>query len=167
MLHRLSLMLMLILFSCQSGQTQAEQAPKEGGEAHAPVRYDSVKAKEYGADQYGMKKYVMAFLKRGPNRDLDSLKAAELQNAHLKNIIRLAEEGKLVVAGPFLDDGDLRGIYVFNVGSIAEAEELTRTDPAIQAGSLVMELKEWYCSAALIEINEIHKTLEKQSVVQE
>ena len=41
-----------------------------------------------------MKKYVMAFLKKGPNRDLDSAHANELQIAHLKNINRMAEEGK-------------------------------------------------------------------------
>ncbi len=46
--------------------------------------FDSLKAEKYGADEYGMKTYVMAFLKRGPNGDLDSIKRAELQTAHLK-----------------------------------------------------------------------------------
>jgi len=127
--------------------------------------YDETAAKEFAGDEYGMKKYVLAFLKRGPNRPADKPKADELQTAHLKNIDRLAAAGKLVLAGPFLDDGELRGIYVFNVGTLAEAEELTRTDPAIQAGSLTMELKEWYGSAALMAVNAIHSRLEKKSVV--
>lgn len=128
------------------------------------ITFDSVKAAEYGADQYGMRKYVMAFLNKGPNRDLEPEKAAELQRAHLENIGKLAEEGKLVLAGPFFGDGDLRGIYVFAVESIAEAEALTNSDPAIQEGSLTMDLKEWYGSAALMAVNDIHTEISKANV---
>lgn len=131
------------------------------------TKYDSIRAKKYGADAYGMKKYVMAFLKRGDNQSLDSLQAMKLQQEHLKNIDKMAEEGKLVLAGPFFGKDDLRGIYIFNVSSIKEAEELTNTDPAIKAGVLKMELKEWYGSAALMEVNEIHNTLSKQSITSE
>ncbi|WP_236941067.1 YciI family protein [Flammeovirga sp. MY04] len=127
--------------------------------------YDENLAQSYEADQYGMKKYVMAFLKKGPNRSLSEEEALELQTKHLKNINRLADEGKLVLAGPFFGDGEIRGIYIFNVTSIEEAEALTNTDPAIQAKSLVMELKEWYGSAALMAVNDLHKKLEKTNVV--
>jgi len=123
-----------------------------------------VLAKQLGADAYGMKQYVMAFLKAGPNRDRDSATAARLQRAHLDNIFRLADEGKLVLAGPFLDKGVIRGIYVFNVTTVEEAAELTSTDPAIQAGSLVMELHPWYGSAGLMQINEISKRIEKEQI---
>ena len=111
-----------------------------------------------------MQVYVMAFLRQGPNRDLDSAQRMELQIAHLKNIKRMAEEGKLVLAGPFMDAGDLRGIYIFNVSSLEEAEALSNTDPAIQAGSLEMELREWYGSAALLQVNELHKKLARKNV---
>ena len=125
------------------------------------IGFDSLRAQKLGADDYGMHQYVMAFLKRGPNRDLPKEEAAKLQSAHMANIGRLAEEGKLVLAGPFLDDGDLRGIYIFDVKTIEEAEALTNTDPAIKAGSLVMELKPWYGSAALGEVSEIHDNISK------
>ena len=120
------------------------------------LQFDSLQAKEYGADEFGMKRYIFAFLKKGPNRDLDEKEANELQQAHLQNIQRMAKEGKLVLAGPFLDDGEIRGIYIFNVGSIEEARALTNSDPAVEAGSLTMELKEWYGSAALIDVNKNH-----------
>lgn len=126
--------------------------------------YDSVLAKKLGADQYGMKHYVMAFLKTGPNQITDSLKRIELQKAHLKNIIRLAKEGKLIVAGPFLDDQPVEGIFIFNVETIEEARALTNTDPAIQSGELVMELRPWYGSAALVEITALHQKIQKKSV---
>lgn len=123
--------------------------------------YDPEYAAKVGADEYGMRQFVMAFLKAGPNRPQDSIKAAELQAAHMANINRMAEAGKLLLAGPFLDDGDLRGIYIFNVETIEEARALTASDPAIQAGSLVMELKPWYGSAALVGFDELYKRLEK------
>ena len=126
--------------------------------------YDPELAEKYGADDYGMKKYVLAFLKRGPNQDLDSVKKMELQAAHMANITRMAEEGKLVLAGPFFGNDDLRGIYIFDVQSIKEAEDLTNSDPAIQEGSLVMELKEWYGSAALVGVNETHNSLMKKQI---
>ncbi len=128
---------------------------------------DSLKAAEYGADEYGMKKYVMSFLKRGPNRDLDSADAVKLQMPHMDNIGRMAEAGKLVLAGPFFGDGEIRGIYIFNVRSLKEAEGLTNADPAIQAGSLVMELKQWYGSAGLRALTDIRKKLARREIMED
>jgi len=126
-------------------------------------KYDDSLAKKLGADDYGMKQYVLAYLKKGPNRDLSNEEAMELQKAHLENIGKMAAAGKLVLAGPFLDDGETRGIYIFNVKTIEEAKALTETDPAIIAGSLVMELHPWYGSAALMTVNEIHSQVAKSN----
>ncbi|MEP6583439.1 MAG: YciI family protein [Ginsengibacter sp.] len=133
--------------------------------ANEKVIFDSTLANKLGADQYGMKHYVMAFLKEGTNKTLDSSESDRLQIAHLKNIIRLADEGKLIVAGPFLDDQPVRGIFIFNVSTVEEARELTATDPAIKAGVLEMELRPWYGSAALIESTHLHKTIQKKSII--
>ncbi len=111
-----------------------------------------------------MKQYVMAFLKRGPNRDRSKEESDRLQRAHLDNISRLAEEGTLVLAGPFISDGDLRGIYVFDVKTVEEAKALTETDPAIQEGSLIMDLIPWYGSAALTELGELHEQIAKDKI---
>lgn len=127
-------------------------------------QYDPQLAEELGADEYGMKKYVMAFLKRGPNRDRSPEEAQALQKAHMDNIGRMAEAGQLILAGPFFDDGDIRGIYVFDVETIEEAQALTATDPAIQAGSLVMELHPWYGTAALMKLAEIYPKLAKKEI---
>lgn len=137
---------------------------KDSAVAQPQTGYDSVLAAETGADEYGMKKYVMAFLRKGPNREKDSLKRAELQRAHLDNIGRMAKEGMLVVAGPFLDDSDIRGIYIFNVATVEEAKKLTETDPLIQSGGLVMELKPWYGSAALMKVVDIHDRIAKKGI---
>ena len=138
----------------------AEKGPEvsEGIEQPTEMPFDSIMAKKYGADEYGMKSYVMAFLYAGPNRGQDSTEAASLQKAHMDNISRMADEGKLVFAGPFLVEDSLRGIYIFNT-SMEDAIALTNSDPAIKAGRLKMELKALYGSAALDAVNEIHKKI--------
>ena len=129
---------------------------------YGQAAYDAELAAKLKADDNGMKTYVMAFLKAGPNRNRPREQAQKLQAAHRANINRLAAEGKLVLAGPFADDGDLRGIYIFDVTTVAEAEALTKTDPAIQAGQLAMELHPWYGTAALMMIPELHARIEKR-----
>jgi uncharacterized protein YciI len=157
------LLLSVFAFGCnkqvnENETTQSESLRFSGGESV----YDSILAKKLGADEIGMKKYVIAFLKKGPKRDQDSATAAEIQKGHMANINRMAEEGKLILAGPFFDDFDIRGIYIFNVETIEEAEALTKTDPAIKSGRLSMELHPWYGSAALMEVNAIHNRVAKK-----
>ena len=155
--------LLIALVACQTKQSEERNLENSTANQEA-ITFDSLKAAKYGADQYGMKAYVIAFLKKGPNRPTDSIHATELQRAHLDNIGKLAEEGKLVLAGPFFGNDSLRGIYVFNVSTIEEAKLLTETDPAIQYGSLKMELKQWYGSAALMEVNQIHESIAKINI---
>jgi uncharacterized protein YciI len=153
-------------FACSSPETKEAANSEQSNSANIldGSSFDRKLAEKAGADEYGMKTYVMAFLKRGPNRDLDSARSAELQRAHLDNISRMAEAGKLVMAGPFLDDHDIRGIYIFNVPTVEEAERLTNTDPAIQAGSLVMELRPWYGSAGLVFMGDVHEKVAEREI---
>lgn len=152
---RVILLFVVLVAACSNNQEPSNLATPSA------TVYDAALAEKLGADEYGMRRYVMAFLKAGPNRDQDAAEAERLQRAHLDNITRLADEGKLVLAGPFMDDGEVRGIYIFKVETVAQARELAASDPAIKAGRLVMELHPWYGSAALLEVNELHQRLAK------
>ncbi len=73
----------------------------------------------------------------------------EIQEAHLANIRRLADTGEMVLAGPFSDGGELRGLFVYNVESLEKAETLVQTDPAVKSGRLRVELHPWWGPKAI------------------
>ena len=112
--------------------------------------YDSTLAKKLMADDYGMKGYVLVILKTGTNKTDDKKFIDSCFKGHLKNIGRLVDEGKLIVAGPLgKNDNSYRGIFILNVSTIDEANELLQTDPAIKEKLLDTEVYKWYGSAAL------------------
>jgi uncharacterized protein YciI len=127
------------------------------------IEIDSSLAIQLGADDYGMKNYVMALLKRGHKRwKMDSTTISTLQKGHKENIQKLTKKGKIVVTGTFMDDTELKEICIFDVKTIEEAQKLCETDPAIMAGSLMIELHPWYGSAALRQTHEIHQKITRK-----
>lgn len=126
------------------------------------AKYDEKLAKSLNADDYGMKKYVFCLLKTGSNTTATEAERSALFKGHMENINRLAKEGKLAVAGPFMkNDKNYRGIFVFNVATVEEAQALVESDPAVKAKLFEAELTPWYCSAALMKVSEIHETIAK------
>ncbi|HSS44190.1 MAG TPA: YciI family protein [Thermoanaerobaculia bacterium] len=107
----------------------------------------SLRATDTGPGGFEMTTYYVGFLYRGPKWTSEHTPEIErLQQAHMANIQKMAETGKLLVAGPFTDNGDLRGMFVFRAATIEEAKNLAETDPAVQAGRLRIELHPWYAA---------------------
>jgi uncharacterized protein YciI len=123
------------------------------GSIHAQTpnaKYNKALADSLGADEYGMKMYVLVMLKTGSNKTTDKARVNELFKGHMANIGRLAEAGKLTVAGPLQkNDKEYRGIFILNVKTVEEAKALLETDPAVKEKLLDAELFPWYGSAAL------------------
>jgi len=141
---------------CANAQTPQAPTPN--------LSYDAALAAKLGADERGMKMYVMCFLKTGPLKVDDAKKRSELMAGHFGMINRLAAEGKLVLAGPFSEGGEFRGIYVFDVKTIEEAQKLTETDPSIKEGYFKVEFIKWYGSAALMAVNGTPSNLSKNQM---
>jgi uncharacterized protein YciI len=97
-----------------------------------------------GDTTFIMKRYVFMHLMAGPERSQDSLEAAQLQEKHLAHLNQLAESGKLAIAGPFQDGGEYRGLLIFDVETIEEAEALEGEDPAVKGGRLSMQSFYWW-----------------------
>lgn len=127
----------------------------------SPSTYDSALATRLKADEYGMKHYVLVLLKPGSNTAIDKASEDSIFRGHLNNIGRLADEGKMVVAGPFGNNDSYRGLFILNVSNFDDAKKLLSTDPAIKANLLEPELYVWYGSAAMQEVVPIHKKIQK------
>lgn len=112
--------------------------------------YNPVLAEKYGGDTYGMKSYIMVFLKT-PADSLPKVKMTQdLMKGHLENIGRLVETKKLIIAGPYgKNEQNFRGLFLLDVETIDEAKALVATDPAIKAGVFDIVYLPWYGSAAL------------------
>src|SRR5882762_5405534 len=110
----------------------------------------------FGADEkkpepkYEMTNYIMGLLRSGPNwTGTATAETQRIQDGHMENIRKMAATGKLVVAGPFGDNGDLRGVFIFQQTSLEEARAMVDQDPAVKAGRLVVELPPWFAAAGL------------------
>lgn len=124
--------------------------------------YDSALAKKLGADDYGMKSYVLVLLKTGKVEIQDKAKRDCLFAGNFENINRLVDVGKLIIAGPLAkNDNAYCGLFILNVTTFEEANELLKSDPTIKTGILDVELYKWYGSAAIPVYIETHKKIEK------
>ncbi len=128
--------LAIALFASAAGAKEPAPTPASTNSTQAPA------AAKPSLPQ-GMKQYWFVMLKRGPKRDHPADVAKQLQSGHMANITAYAEKGALHIAGPFMDDGDWRGIFILDVPDRAAAEAMCDDDPAVKAGRLVCEIHPW------------------------
>ena len=128
-------------------------------------KYDVRLAKKLGADEYGMKSYVLVILKTGTNTTTDKQTLDSLFRGHMDNIQRLSAQRKLIVAGPMKKNpNNYRGIFILDVKTQDEAHQLLSTDPTIREKIFDVELYDWYGSAALPTYLPAHTKIEKKSI---
>jgi uncharacterized protein YciI len=122
--------------------------------------YDAALARRVGGDERGMRHYVLVILKTGPTPVTDETARKAMFAGHFANIVRLAREGKLALAGPFDENaGGWQGLFLMAVDTVDEARALTATDPVIRNGEMIAEYHPWYGSAAAMLLPELHERL--------
>ena len=151
----ITLMLLALSGLLSSILAQTETTP-------ATSSYDPVLAKQMGGNENGMRTYVMVILKTGPQRVPDGEARTAMFKGHFANMQRLADEGKLALAGPFGDKNEWRGMFILAVDNFEAAQALVATDPVIINGEMVAEYHTLYASAALMQVNETHKKITKK-----
>lgn len=88
---------------------------------------------------YTMKQYVFCMYLSGTDRSQGEEEGAAIQENHLAHLGKLEEEHYLIMAGPFGDDTEKRGILLFDLETVEEASELVGDDPAVKANRLDFE----------------------------
>ncbi len=131
--------LFVIISACNASESRSGDAKVHSDSSGITVK-DTVK--KYG----DMKQYWLVFLLAGKNRTHDSMRAARIQEAHLANIDRLANDGIIIMAGPmgYKPAKDLRGIFIMDAKDSATAASYIQTDSAIITGRLRFDIHPWW-----------------------
>lgn len=152
--YRTAMVFSVLFALCLSVSAQKTETKKK-------PKFDAKLAKQLGADEYGMRQYVLCILKTGPkDAEIKGDERSEIFKGHMANITRLANEGKIALAGPFgKNDKQFRGLFIYAVNNIADAEKLAATDPVVSSGMMIPELTLWYGSAGLMKVTEISEKI--------
>ena len=153
---------LILLSICSSGCNTDKQTPAKAedtavlkekpsaAELRDRLKQEGYEVFDYVEEQSGdtilMQQYFIAFLKSGPNRSQTEEEADSLQRLHLAHLGRMYEEGYADISGPFGDDGDIRGITIYNTPTLEVADSLANLDPMVKAGRLVIEIHPWWAA---------------------
>lgn len=156
---------MILLLACvsllSSCKKQEKEIMTEGGILEKKVETAQKKLKEeltskgYQTFDYVdektqdtilMQQYFIAFLKKGPIRSQNEAVADSLQKLHLAYLSKMYELGYADISGPFGDDGEIRGITIYNVPTLRMADSLANADPMVTSGQLVIEMHPWWAA---------------------
>lgn len=110
----------------------ASPSPSSKPHAATPTEFDS---------------FIVVLLVRPPNPpEIAKIELDRLQEAHLANINRLFDEGKLLKAGPFEDYSgrNVRGMFILTTDSVEKARAWVAADSLIKLGRLVPEYLKWH-----------------------
>ena len=143
--------IIIVALALAAGTLLAQENPK----------FDSKLAQATGADDNGMRGYVLVILKTG-TRVPDGPDRDAMFKGHFANMDRLAADGKLVQAGPLDGVDGWRGLFVFATPDIEEARKLVATDPVVVKGEMIPEFHKYYGSAALMLVNDLHGKISKK-----
>lgn len=145
------LSLIIVVFSCK---TESKNEAAESKLSITEIKKD-LTSKGYQTFDYIdpetkdtilMQQYFMAFLKSGPTRSQTKEEADSLQTLHLDHLQKMYNLGYADISGPFGDNGDIRGITIYNTPTIEMADSLANSDPMVKSGRLVIEIHPWWAA---------------------
>jgi len=149
------LILVLVVFSCKKVEKETSQIEiKEAKRSVVKVKQELTKKgfqifdyiDEKTKDTVLMQQYFIAFLKQGAERTQSKEVADSIQALHMAHLGRMYEAGYADISGPFGDDGDIRGITIYNVPTLQIADSLANMDPAVKAGRLKIVVHPWWAA---------------------
>ena len=122
----------LLAFLTPLRAEETQPAASASPHANPPMEFDS---------------FILVLLVRPSNApEMPKPELDKLQEGHMANMRRLADEGKLFKAGPTEDFSghNVRGIFILKTDSVEQAKEWVATDPSVKAGRLAPEFMKWF-----------------------
>ncbi|WP_397364009.1 YciI family protein [Olleya sp. R77988] len=157
-MKKLVLLLIVLVFACKN-ETKIIEKPIEAVKAKAKPTtkfiLETLKSKGFKTFDYVdtktkdtviMQQYFIAFLKSGPIRNQNEEESTLLQEQHLAHLGKMYDLGYADISGPFGDDGDIRGITIYNVPTLKMADSLANSDPMVKSGRLQIEVHPWWAA---------------------
>jgi uncharacterized protein YciI len=110
----------------------------------------------------GQANYVFVLITTGPKaaeKSADERKS--IFEGHMSNMQRLADEGKLIVAGPFggARNKNWRGLFIMDTPKVDEAKAWADSDPGVQSGVFSLEFRPMRASIELRKTMQFEKEL--------
>lgn len=96
-----------------------------------------------------VKQYIIAEFSQLKS-EASSTSLAKIQKNHMSYIKSLAKEGKLVMAGPYVDGG---GLFFLNTSEESKAREWVENDPSIKYKVNSYTLKKWLTEKGLFTLD--------------
>jgi len=98
-----------------------------------------------------MTTYYLGVLVRGPKWSPEETpERATIQEGHLAHLQAMWKAGKLVLAGPLMDDTEWRGVLIYRTKTLEEAQTLANEDPAVKAGRLAVRMHPWLVQRGIL-----------------
>ena len=154
----ITLGLIVFVFSCKKETIEPTNTTIEKVKKSTKQIKDELVAKGFQTFDYVdektqetilMQQYFISFLKSGPERSQSKEETDSLQRLHLAHLGKMYEMGYADISGPFGDNGDIRGITIYNVPTLKIADSLANADPMVKAGRLVIEMHPWWAAKGL------------------
>ncbi len=134
-------------------------------QAQENVQFNKSLADSLGADELGMRTYVLVILKTGTNDTLSQARRTECFKSHFENMTKMTKEGKLMVAGPLdKNENQYRGIFILKVKDFDEAKALLQNDLTVKENIFEVEMYSWYGPAALPMYLPFHTKIQKKKI---
>jgi uncharacterized protein len=99
-------------------------------------------------DPIDLDRYELVLLKRpASSPPLSHEEIDRLQDLHIAHLVQQTAEGAIRVAGPFDEQNDatLRGMALYQTGSLERTRTIASSDPSVIAGRLEVDVMYFYC----------------------
>jgi uncharacterized protein YciI len=117
----------------------------------AVISNETIRESKAQEPKYEMGTFYLCLLVKPANWSADKMPEAQVVQAHFKHVQSLVASGKAAIAGPFVDNTRIAGVFVMNVSSADEARALEEADPLVKSADFSVEVLKWWAAKGIMK----------------